>query len=82
MAKNRNGSGGNGRRTRAGNHSHSLTETLGELAQAKANDLNEAAHDQLSQWQADLEDRICEKPLKSVLIAAGIGLAFGLFWRR
>ncbi len=82
MAMNRNGSSNHGRRSHTVKPSPGLTETLSNFAHEKAGELNEAAHDQVGVWQEELEAKICEKPLKSVLIAAGIGLAFGLFWRR
>jgi ElaB/YqjD/DUF883 family membrane-anchored ribosome-binding protein len=33
-------------------------------------------------WQQQLESQVREKPLQSLLMAAGIGLLFGLLKRR
>ena len=32
--------------------------------------------------EAGVEDYIKEQPIKALLIAAGVGLLVGLFWRR
>jgi ElaB/YqjD/DUF883 family membrane-anchored ribosome-binding protein len=34
------------------------------------------------QWRSDMEEYVQEKPLKSLLIAAGVGMLFGFIWRR
>jgi ElaB/YqjD/DUF883 family membrane-anchored ribosome-binding protein len=34
------------------------------------------------EWEHSLESHVQEKPLQSVLIAAGIGLLLGLLWKR
>jgi ElaB/YqjD/DUF883 family membrane-anchored ribosome-binding protein len=42
----------------------------------------EQGRDQVIAWQEQLEKQVREKPLQSLLIAAGIGLLIGLFNRR
>lgn len=34
------------------------------------------------EWEEGFEDYVREQPVKSVLIAAGIGLVLGFLWRR
>jgi ElaB/YqjD/DUF883 family membrane-anchored ribosome-binding protein len=42
----------------------------------------EEGRNQLLAWQQQLENQVREKPLQSILIAAGIGLLYGLLRRR
>jgi len=42
----------------------------------------EEGRDQVLAWQQQLENQVREKPLQSILMAAGIGLLFGLLRRR
>jgi len=42
----------------------------------------EEGRNQVLAWQQQLENQVREKPLQSVLIAAGIGLLYGLLRRR
>jgi ElaB/YqjD/DUF883 family membrane-anchored ribosome-binding protein len=42
----------------------------------------EEGRNQVSAWQQQLETQVREKPLQSILIAAGVGLLFGLLRRR
>jgi len=65
----------------AGNMKQDL-HNLGEHARQGVNELGEAARQQTQVWEQGLEARIREKPLESVLIAAGIGLLVGVLWRR
>jgi ElaB/YqjD/DUF883 family membrane-anchored ribosome-binding protein len=58
-------------------------------ASEKYNELREQAgeyyqqgRDTAQQWEQSLEDYIQEKPLKAVMIAAGVGLLLGLLWKR
>jgi ElaB/YqjD/DUF883 family membrane-anchored ribosome-binding protein len=38
--------------------------------------------DKARQWEEGVENYVQEKPLRSLLIAAGVGLLAGLLWRR
>jgi ElaB/YqjD/DUF883 family membrane-anchored ribosome-binding protein len=51
-----------------------LRDTAGEYFQ----DGRERAR----QWRTDLEGFVQEKPIKSLLIAAGVGMLVGFIWRR
>jgi ElaB/YqjD/DUF883 family membrane-anchored ribosome-binding protein len=42
----------------------------------------EEGRNQVLAWQQQLENQVREKPLQSILIAAGIGLLYGLLRRR
>jgi ElaB/YqjD/DUF883 family membrane-anchored ribosome-binding protein len=54
------------------------------IAQGKevAADYYEEGRNQVLAWQQQLEHQVREKPLQSLLIAAGVGLLFGLLRRR
>jgi ElaB/YqjD/DUF883 family membrane-anchored ribosome-binding protein len=56
-------------------------ETAGQL-QENASALYERGGDKVRQVERTFDQFIREQPLKSVLMAAGIGLLLGLFWKR
>jgi ElaB/YqjD/DUF883 family membrane-anchored ribosome-binding protein len=63
--------------------------TVNDAAQEKLADLRESATEYGQQGRGNLNGVLCDfeqyvraRPLKSVLIAAGVGLLFGRFWRR
>ena len=56
-------------------------EKIGELRQ-QANDYYEQGRDQAQEWERTLEQYVQEKPIQSLLIAAGAGLVLGLLWKR
>ena len=47
-----------------------------------ATEYYEEGRNQVLAWQQQLENQVREKPLQSLLIAAGVGLLFGLLRRR
>ncbi len=49
---------------------------------ASATALRQQGRDTMQHMERTLEQFILERPLKTVLIAAGIGLLFGRFWMR
>ena len=53
-----------------------------EPLRAGAADCVRAGQDKVQQVERSLAQYIREQPLKSVLIAAGVGLVFGRFWLR
>src|SRR2546430_16980065 len=75
----------------AGQHDH-MQETGKELrvqaqelmTQGKevAAEYYEEGRNQVLAWQQQLENQVREKPLQSLLVAAGVGLLFGLLRRR
>ena len=54
------------------------------MAQGKevAAEYYEEGRNQVLAWQRQVENQVREKPLQSLLIAAGVGLLFGLLRRR
>lgn len=54
------------------------------IAQGKevAAEYYEEGRNQVIAWQQQLEDQVREKPLQSLLMAAGVGLLLGLLRRR
>lgn len=58
-----------------------VLEKLDEL-RGSAADYCEQGRDKTQLFQRSLEQHIQERPLKSILIAAGIGLLLGRFWLR
>jgi ElaB/YqjD/DUF883 family membrane-anchored ribosome-binding protein len=53
-------------------------ENLSEEARAYYEHGKEKAHE----WEEGLESYVREKPLRAVLIAAGVGLLLGVLWKR
>ena len=56
-------------------------EKLGEL-RADASELCDQGRDKVRHASRSLEQYIAQQPLTSVLIAGGLGLLLGCFWRR
>jgi ElaB/YqjD/DUF883 family membrane-anchored ribosome-binding protein len=65
-----------------GTERHDQAQEL--IAQGKeiATEYYEEGRNQVLAWQQQLENQVREKPLQSLLVAAGVGLLFGLLRRR
>ncbi len=61
--------------------SDAVRESLGQL-QEEASECYEQGRDQAYQAERTFEQFIKDHPLKSILIAAGVGLFLGRFWIR
>lgn len=48
----------------------------------QAQEYYEQGREKAREWEEGLESYIQEKPLQSVLIAAGVGVLLGLLWKR
>jgi ElaB/YqjD/DUF883 family membrane-anchored ribosome-binding protein len=48
----------------------------------QATDYYQQGRERAVEWRDQLEDYVREQPVKSLLIAAGIGALFGILWRR
>jgi len=77
------------RRNSIGNHARNAVselqmeaQTIGSQAQQRAHELSDMACQRASGVKHQIEDRITQNPLKAVLIAAGLGMVFGILWRR
>jgi ElaB/YqjD/DUF883 family membrane-anchored ribosome-binding protein len=68
-------------RERAGQLSGAAQEQLGQMRQT-ATEYYEQGRERAMEWQHNLEDYVREQPLRSVLIAAGVGALIGILWRR
>lgn len=47
-----------------------------------ANEYYQQGRERAMEWEQNFEDYVREQPMKSVLIAAGIGCIIGFLWRR
>lgn len=80
MPTNRNAIGSHARN--AVNELQEEARSIGQKAQQRANDLGESARERAYELRHQVEDRITHNPLKSVLIAVGLGVVLGFLWRR
>jgi ElaB/YqjD/DUF883 family membrane-anchored ribosome-binding protein len=76
-------------RNHVGNHARNAmrelqeeARTIGTKAQERATELTESARDKAMGLQQRLEEHITNNPLKSILLAAGLGMVMGFMWRR
>ena len=60
-----------------------------DVASEKYNELRDQASEyyeegrqRAMEWEQGLEQYVQEKPIKSLLIAAGVGLLLGMLWKR
>jgi len=56
-------------------------EKIGQLRD-RAQEYYQQGRERISDWEESLEDYVRERPLQSILIAAGVGVVFGWLWRR
>ena len=56
-------------------------EKIGQIRD-NANEYYEQGKQRAQEWEQGLEDYIREKPLQSLLIAAGVGMLLGVLWKR
>lgn len=62
---------------------------LGDAAREKFNEFRDQAtgyykkgRKKAAELEGGIEDYIKDQPIKAMMIAAGVGMLFGLFWRR
>jgi ElaB/YqjD/DUF883 family membrane-anchored ribosome-binding protein len=48
----------------------------------QAREYYEQGRERALEWEQGLEDYVREKPLRSLLIAAGVGMLLGILWKR
>jgi ElaB/YqjD/DUF883 family membrane-anchored ribosome-binding protein len=56
-------------------------EKYNELRQ-QASDYYEQGRQRAEEWEQSLESYVQEKPIQSLLIAAGVGMLLGILWKR
>jgi ElaB/YqjD/DUF883 family membrane-anchored ribosome-binding protein len=56
-------------------------EQVGHLRD-RAQDYYQQGREKADEWRHDLESYVREQPMKSLLMAAGVGLLLGFLWRR
>jgi ElaB/YqjD/DUF883 family membrane-anchored ribosome-binding protein len=56
-------------------------EKFNDLKQ-QANDYYDQGRERAQEWEQGLEQYVQEKPIQSLLIAAGVGLVLGMLWKR
>ena len=69
----------------AGRKAHEVGQKVQELTtqgQEVATEYYQQGREHVLAWQQQLQTQVQEKPLQTLLIAAGIGLLFGLLRRR
>ncbi len=57
-------------------------KAIRDTAQQRASELTGTARQRAAGMKNQVEDRITQNPLKSVLIAVGLGMVLGFLWRR
>jgi len=57
-------------------------QTIGQRAQERVGELGDVARERAGSLQHRVEDHITTNPIKSVAIAAGVGLVLGFMCRR
>jgi ElaB/YqjD/DUF883 family membrane-anchored ribosome-binding protein len=53
-----------------------------EQLRQSATEYYEQGREKAQEWEQNLESYVREQPIKSLLIAAGVGLVVGFIWRR
>jgi ElaB/YqjD/DUF883 family membrane-anchored ribosome-binding protein len=48
----------------------------------QASQYYEEGRQRAAEWERSLEEYVQEKPIQSLLIAAGVGMLLGMFWKR
>ena len=57
------------------------TEKYGELRD-QAQEYYQQGRERATEWEQGLEQYVREKPVQSLLIAAGVGMLLGMIWKR
>jgi len=76
------GSGGTSPAQESATQGRDKTQELMTQGKEVAAEYYKEGRNQVLAWQQQLETQVREKPLQSLLVAAGVGLLLGLFRRR
>jgi ElaB/YqjD/DUF883 family membrane-anchored ribosome-binding protein len=68
-------------REMGGQIKEAATEKYGELRDT-AQEYYQQGRERAMEWEQGLEEYVREKPLQSLLIAAGVGMLLGMIWKR
>jgi ElaB/YqjD/DUF883 family membrane-anchored ribosome-binding protein len=75
--------------TQVGQNLREMGTQVRDIAAEKYNDLRDQAtnyyeqgRQRATEWEQGVESYVKEKPIQSVLIAAGVGVLLGLLWKR
>jgi ElaB/YqjD/DUF883 family membrane-anchored ribosome-binding protein len=53
-----------------------------ERARDTAEEYYDRGREKAQEWQQELEQYVQDQPIKSLLIAAGVGMILGIIWKR
>ena len=53
-----------------------------ERARDTAEEYYDRGREKAQEWERGIEEYVQEQPIKALLIAAGIGLVFGVLWKK
>lgn len=53
-----------------------------EDAKESAAEYYRAGRDRAMEWESQIESYVRERPIKSLLMAAGVGIVIGMIWKR
>ena len=68
--------------SRMGDIARDMAQEKLEQLRESATDYKDQGRDKIQEVERTIEDYIRERPIKTILIAAGIGLLLGRFWMR
>ena len=63
-------------------HLRENAEEYYEQGRQMAGEYYDQGRQKAMEWSEEVENYVREQPMKSVLIAAGVGLVLGFLWRR
>lgn len=66
----------------AGEHARDMAREKYEHVRDSAQEYYEQGRAKAKEWTSDVETFVQERPIQSLLIAGGVGLLLGFFWRR
>ena len=72
---------GQGLRDMGGQAREMVSEQYDNLRE-QAGQYYEQGRERAHEWEQGLEDYVHEKPIQSLLIAAGVGMLLGMLWKR
>ena len=65
-----------------GSHAREAAAEQYKNIRDQARDMYDEGRERAMEWEHSLERYVQEKPIQSLLIAAGVGLLLGMLWKR